>query len=124
MQNTIKTAVSFSGVGLHSGLPARVTIKPAGPECGIVFRRTDCALGQNDIPALWDQVLQSPLCTRIVNRHGVELSTVEHIMAALVGCGRAPFRHTSHDDDRHVDLVGGVGEVPRRERLAREAEWR
>ena len=87
MQNTIKTAVSFSGVGLHSGLPARVTIRPAGPDCGIVFRRTDCALGQNDIPAMWDHVLQSPLCTRIVNRHGVEISTVEHIMAAMVGCG-------------------------------------
>jgi len=87
LQNTIKTAVSFSGVGLHSGQPARVTIRPAGPDCGIVFRRTDCALGQNDIPALWDHVLQSPLCTRLVNRHGVELSTVEHIMAAMVGCG-------------------------------------
>lgn len=87
MQNTIQSAVSFDGVGLHSGAPAKVTIRPAAAGCGIVFRRTDCALGQGDIPARWDLVDQSPLCTRLVNEHGVSVSTVEHLMAAMVGCG-------------------------------------
>lgn len=87
MQSTIRNAVSFEGVGLHSGKPAQVTVRPAGPDFGIVFRRTDCALGNGDIPARWDLVQQSPLCTRLVNRDGVQISTVEHIMAAMVGCG-------------------------------------
>jgi len=87
LQTTIRNAVTFDGVGLHSGKPARMTIRPAGPGFGIVFRRTDCALGQGDIPARWDLVRQSPLCTRLINRFGIELSTVEHIMAAMVGCG-------------------------------------
>jgi UDP-3-O-[3-hydroxymyristoyl] N-acetylglucosamine deacetylase len=44
-------------------------------------------LGHGDIPARWDLVEQSPLCTKLVNAHGVSVSTVEHLMAALVGCG-------------------------------------
>jgi len=87
LQTTIQTAVSFHGVGLHSGEPARATILPAQAGQGIVFRRSDVAAGHGRIPALWDHVHQSPLCTRLENRHGVTVSTVEHIMAALVGCG-------------------------------------
>lgn len=87
MQSTIRSAVTFEGVGLHSGKAAKVTIRPAGPGFGIVFRRTDCALGEGDIPARWDLVEQSPLCTRLVNARGVSVSTVEHLMAAMVGCG-------------------------------------
>ncbi|MEQ9257851.1 MAG: UDP-3-O-acyl-N-acetylglucosamine deacetylase [Roseovarius sp.] len=87
MQSTIKSSVTFEGVGLHSGAPAKVTIRPAGPDYGIVFRRLDAPLGQGDIPARWDLVKQSPLCTLMVNAQGVSVSTVEHLMAALVGCG-------------------------------------
>ncbi|WP_397542280.1 UDP-3-O-acyl-N-acetylglucosamine deacetylase [Roseovarius salis] len=87
MQNTIKSPVSFEGVGLHSGHASRLTIRPAGPDTGIVFRRTDCRVGTGDIPARWDNVRQSALCTRLVNRHDIEISTVEHVMAAMVGCG-------------------------------------
>ena len=87
MQNTIHNAVTFDGVGLHSGKPARITIRPAGPDFGIVFRRMDCDLAQADIPASWHLVEQSPLCTRLVNEHGVSVSTVEHVMAAMMGCG-------------------------------------
>jgi len=64
-----------------------MTLRPAAPETGIVFRRLDGSPGTGDIPARWDMVQQSPLCTRLINRHGVGVSTVEHIMAALVGCG-------------------------------------
>ncbi|MGV6848229.1 MAG: UDP-3-O-acyl-N-acetylglucosamine deacetylase [Marinibacterium sp.] len=87
MQQTLKAPVSFDGVGLHSGLPARMTIRPAAVEHGIWFRRTDIALGDTLIPARWDAVDRTPLCTRLENAAGASVSTVEHVMAALAGCG-------------------------------------
>jgi len=87
LQTTIRSSVRFDGVGLHSGIPSRVAIRPAAPGFGIVFRRVDLGQGTGDIPARWDMVDQSPLCTRLVNERGADVSTVEHIMAALVGCG-------------------------------------
>ena len=87
MQTTIKSAVTFHGVGLHSGEAARLTIHPASAEHGIWFKRGDIQLGDRLIPARWDSVRQTPLCTRIENAQGVSVSTIEHVMAALVGCG-------------------------------------
>ena len=87
MQTSIQSSVSFKGVGLHSGLPARLTIRPAGTDHGIVFRRVDVIGAAADLAARYDNVRQSPLCTRLENADGVSLSTVEHIMAALMGCG-------------------------------------
>ena len=87
MQTTIKSAVSFSGRGLHSGRKATLTIRPASAHHGIWFSRTDVEGGDRLIPARWDAVLRSPLCTRIQNGTGLEVSTVEHVMAALAGCG-------------------------------------
>ncbi|WP_195820596.1 UDP-3-O-acyl-N-acetylglucosamine deacetylase [Roseobacter sp. MH60115] len=87
MQTTIKSAISFSGCGLHTGHKATVTIRPATAEHGIWFSRTDVAVGDRLIPARWDAVLRSPLCTKIQNASGLQVSTVEHIMAALAGCG-------------------------------------
>lgn len=87
MQQTLKAPVTFDGVGLHSGQPAKLTIRPASAEHGIWFRRTDIKLGDTMIPARWDVVEQTPLCTRLVNAAGVSVSTVEHVMAALAGCG-------------------------------------
>jgi UDP-3-O-[3-hydroxymyristoyl] N-acetylglucosamine deacetylase len=87
VQTTIRSAISFEGVGLHSGQPARLVIRPAGAEHGIWFKRTDLNLGDRLIPAHWDAVETSPLCTLIKNKAGVSVSTVEHVMAALAGCG-------------------------------------
>ena len=87
MQTTIKSAMTFVGCGLHSGQPARLTIRPAVAEHGIWFQRTDLHEGDTLIPARYDSVLQSPLCTKLVNHAGVSVSTVEHVMAALAGCG-------------------------------------
>ncbi len=87
MQNTLKAPVTFEGVGLHSGAPARMVLRPAQAGFGIRFRRTDIELGNSVIPALWDRVERSPLCTRLVNEAGVSVSTIEHVMAALSGCG-------------------------------------
>ncbi len=87
MQNTVRTAISFAGKGLHSGKPATVTIVPAPVGYGIWFKRTDVQVGDHMIPARWDAVNRSPLCTKIENKSGLQVSTVEHLMAALAGCG-------------------------------------
>ncbi|HAV09364.1 MAG TPA: UDP-3-O-[3-hydroxymyristoyl] N-acetylglucosamine deacetylase [Rhodobacteraceae bacterium] len=87
MQTTLKSSISFTGVGLHSGAPAVMTVGPASGEFGIWFRRTDIQGKDCLIPAKWSVVNQSPLCTRLENADGVSVSTVEHIMAALAGCG-------------------------------------
>ena len=87
MQTTIKSPISFGGKGLHSGAPATVTIRPAGVHHGIWFSRTDVIDGDRLIPARWDAVNRSPLCTKLENASGVSVSTVEHLMAALAGCG-------------------------------------
>ena len=87
LQRTLKSPVSFDGIGLHSGKPVRITVRPAMAEQGIWFRRTDINIGDALVPARWDIVEQSPLCTKLVNASGVSVSTVEHLMAALAGCG-------------------------------------
>ncbi|MBA49227.1 MAG: UDP-3-O-[3-hydroxymyristoyl] N-acetylglucosamine deacetylase [Paracoccus sp.] len=86
MQATLKKTVRLDGVGLHSGAPARLEMHPAPAGHGIVFRRVDLATAR-DIPARWDNVIPSKLCTLLEGEGGVTLSTVEHVMAALVGTG-------------------------------------
>ncbi|MEZ5796444.1 MAG: UDP-3-O-acyl-N-acetylglucosamine deacetylase [Paracoccaceae bacterium] len=87
MQNTLKSAVNFSGVGLHSGCPVRMTVRPASADYGIWFRRTDLPSREAMIPALWSAVTPSRLCTVVENESGASVSTIEHLMAALAGCG-------------------------------------
>ncbi len=87
MQTTIKSPISFSGTGLHSGQPATVTVRSAGAHHGIWFTRIDVAVGDRMVPARWDVVNRSPLCTKLENPTGLSVSTVEHLMAALAGCG-------------------------------------
>ncbi|SHH74659.1 UDP-3-O-acyl-N-acetylglucosamine deacetylase [Cognatishimia maritima] len=87
MQKTLKSAIRFSGIGLHTGKPVRMEIEPASAGYGIWFQRTDVLSGDQMIPARWDVVEQSPLCTKIKNSDDVSVSTIEHIMAALAGCG-------------------------------------
>lgn len=86
MQATLRQSVSFSGVGLHSGRAARVVVQPQAANMGIWFARSDrpeAAL----IPAHYTTVPQSRLCTKLRGEDGAEVSTVEHLMAALAGCG-------------------------------------
>jgi len=87
VQRTIRTPLAFAGVGLHCGQRVRVALLPAGPGTGIVFRRVDPAFAGSLIPALWHLVVPSALCTRLANADGASVCTVEHLMAALVGCG-------------------------------------
>lgn len=87
MQTTLDTSVAFEGKGLHSGEPVSVVVRPAPANHGIIFRRTDVDSAIADVPALWHRVIVSPLNTRIENAVGTSVSTIEHIMAALSGCG-------------------------------------
>ena len=86
MQTSLQNAVAFRGVGLHSGRIARAVVHPAPADHGIVFRRSDLA-GARDIPALWHYAEPAALCTRIRNAAGAHVDTIEHLMAALAGCG-------------------------------------
>ncbi len=85
LQNTLKSAVTFTGTGLHSGAPVRMVVRPASADYGIWFRRTDVTDRDALIPARWDAVVPSKLCTLVENKAGVSVSTIEHIMAALAG---------------------------------------
>ncbi len=87
MQTTVRSPIALSGVGLHSGRPVRMTIRPAGADTGIRFRRTDVNGRAGLVPARWDAVVPSRLCTRIANAQGTEVSTIEHLMAAFAGSG-------------------------------------
>ncbi len=64
-----------------------MVVRPAPADHGIWFRRTDHVRGDALVPAIWSAVAHSALCTRIENAAGVSVSTIEHIMAALAGCG-------------------------------------
>ena len=85
VQNTLKSPAVFTGVGLHGGEPVRMVVRPAAADHGVWFRRTDVADRDPMIPARWDAVTPSTLCTVIENADGVSVSTIEHIMAALAG---------------------------------------
>ena len=85
-QHTIRAAIGCVGTGLHSGKRVNLTVHPAEPHHGIVFRRTD--LGRS-IPARFDHVSDTRLCTVLADpaMGSMRIGTVEHIMAALSGLG-------------------------------------
>ena len=85
-QKTIKSPVSFEGVGLHSGLFTEITIKPAKPNTGILFKRVDLKENNIVIPN-FAYVSSTSLNTTIQNDFGVKISTIEHLMGALFGLG-------------------------------------
>lgn len=87
MQKTVARELRLTGTGLHSGEAATVVIRPAVAGAGITFRRIDVTDCDPWIPARWDLVVRTPLCTQIKNADGVTISTIEHLMAALAGCG-------------------------------------
>lgn len=78
--------MTFTGFGLHGGAPVRMDVHPAPAGHGIVFRRSDVGGADAVVPARWDAVVPSRLCTLVANAAGVSVSTIEHVMAALAGC--------------------------------------
>ncbi|ADZ69782.1 UDP-3-O-acyl-N-acetylglucosamine deacetylase [Polymorphum gilvum] len=88
LQTTLAEQVALTGIGVHSGKPATVTLQPADAGTGIVFQRcerSDDTVGE--VPARWDRVTATALCTVIGDPASDGVSTVEHLMAALYGLG-------------------------------------
>ena len=86
-QRTLNSRINCTGIGLHSGAKVSMTLGPGAPNDGIIFVRTDIGGGGARIPARWDRVVCTRLCTTIGNSDGVTVGTVEHLMAAFAGCG-------------------------------------
>jgi len=86
-QQTLRNRISCTGVGLHSGAKVSMTLHPAAPGTGIVFHRADVAGDKAVIRAVYDNVVDTMFCTTLGNEHGTRVATVEHLMAALMGCG-------------------------------------
>ncbi len=85
-QKTISKKISLSGVGIHSGKKAKLNILPGMPNTGIVFKRIDIKKN-NLVYPLYNNVIDTTLCTTISNEYGVKVSTIEHLMGALYGIG-------------------------------------
>ncbi|MDH4232194.1 MAG: UDP-3-O-acyl-N-acetylglucosamine deacetylase [Nitrospirota bacterium] len=82
-QRTIKNEISFEGIGLHTGKLARVTLKPAARDTGVIFIRTDKPMV---IKAYVGSVIDTAFATTI-GQNGIKIRTIEHLMAALAGLG-------------------------------------
>lgn len=98
-QRTLKNVIRATGVGLHTGEKIYLTLRPAAPDSGIVFRRVDLA-EPVEIPARSEFVGDTRLCTTIC-KDGVRVSTVEHLLSAMAGLGI---------DNAYIDL--SAAEVP------------
>jgi UDP-3-O-[3-hydroxymyristoyl] N-acetylglucosamine deacetylase len=85
-QKTINQDITFNGIGLHSGLAVTMTVKPAAPNTGIIFKRIDLKENNVVVPNIFN-VSSAVFCTTISNDHGVSVSTIEHLMGALYGLG-------------------------------------
>lgn len=84
-QRTIKSIVKTVGIGIHSGRKVELTLRPAGPDTGIVFTRVDLPQPV-EIPARADRIGDTRLAS-VLQRDGARVSTVEHLMSACAGLG-------------------------------------
>ncbi|MCL4139486.1 UNVERIFIED_CONTAM: hypothetical protein GTU68_007821 [Idotea baltica] len=99
VQRTLQRAVSTVGIGLHSGQKVGLTLRPAAPDTGIVYRRVDLE-SPVEIVSKPEAVGETVLSTTLV-QDGVKVATIEHLMSALAGLGV---------DNAYVDLT--ASEVP------------
>jgi UDP-3-O-[3-hydroxymyristoyl] N-acetylglucosamine deacetylase len=98
-QRTLKSLVQATGVGLHTGQKVKITLRPAQPDTGVVFRRLDLPTAP-EVPARGELVGETRLCSCLVQGE-TKIYTIEHLMSALAGLGV---------DNVYVDLDGP--EVP------------
>lgn len=96
MRTTIAERIDLSGRGIHTGVESRVSVLPRDRACGIVF-----ASSGGDVPMRDVELSDAKRCTAVRLPDGSEISTVEHLLSALVGCGI---------DDAAIECEGG--EVP------------
>lgn len=89
-QRTLKKSISATGVGLHTGYKVTMTLRPAAPDTGIVFRRVDLHLpdqkGPAEIKVQPNVVTDTKLCSAL-EENGARVATVEHLMSAFAGLG-------------------------------------
>ena len=85
-QKTINKNITFNGIGLHSGKNVTMTVKPAIPNSGILFKRIDLKENNIIVPNIFN-VSSAVFCTTISNESGASISTIEHLMGALYGLG-------------------------------------
>ena len=85
-QSTVSDKISLSGVGIHTGKRVKLNILPSSPNSGVIFKRVDLNKNNIVIPN-FENVSEATLCTTISNQYGVKVSTIEHLMAALLGLG-------------------------------------
>ena len=85
-QKTLRKAVKFEGIGLHTGEKVSTTILPSEPNTGIIFKRIDLENNNIILPNIYN-VSNATLCTTITNEYGVSVSTIEHLMGAFYGLG-------------------------------------
>jgi UDP-3-O-[3-hydroxymyristoyl] N-acetylglucosamine deacetylase len=86
-QRTLKAPIHCTGIGVHLGESAALVLRPAPVDTGILFRRLGGPNGPVEIPAHWRHAEESALCTTLTDGAGTTIMTVEHLMAALAGCG-------------------------------------
>ncbi len=98
-QRTLKNVIRATGVGLHSGETVYLTLRPAAPNTGIIFRRVDLD-PVVEIEAKAENVGETALSTTLI-QHGQRVSTVEHLLSAFAGLGI---------DNAYIDL--NAPEVP------------
>lgn len=98
LQQSLKSKIGCCGTGLHSGAKVSMTLLPAPPDTGIIFRRTDADGNGLEIEAHVANVVDDRMCTTLGDGNGAAIATVEHLMAALSGCGI---------DNLYVEVDGG-----------------
>lgn len=86
-QTTLGSTIQCTGVGLHSGKEVTMTLHPASENTGVVFKRVDVGGQAGIVPAVWRNVKRTRRHLVLGNEDGVEVSTVDHLLAGLMGCG-------------------------------------
>lgn len=86
LQRTLRAPIRASGIGLHSGRKVFMSLLPAGPDTGIVFRRTDLQPAV-DVPTRADWLREATMCSTLVDDQGTKVMTIEHLMSAFAGLG-------------------------------------
>ena len=101
---TLRDTLRFQGVGLHTGDTASMEIRPAPAGTGYVFVLSDGAR----IPALAEFAVETPLCT-IVQSHGRSISTIEHVLSALMGMGVSDAEIALHGPE--IPILDGSAKI-------------
>src|ERR1700754_709602 len=86
-QTTLRTKATVTGVGVHSGLPVRLTLGPASIDAGFIFVRRTPGGNEREMQATAKSVISTEFATVLGDREGPLVSTAEHVLAALRGMG-------------------------------------